>query len=109
MPVPQTTTPLRCAAATSIATLAIPVVISSFSSGRRSRISAGQRGALAHRDDDLGLGQRLDQGVGFGEVLLERDELPLLGHAVPAAVVEGDALVVVEQDDPLHPPSLTHG
>src|SRR6185312_4914834 len=82
IPVPQTTTPLRRAAATSIATLASPVVISSLSSGRRSRIGAG---------------------------LLERDDLPLLRDAVPAAVVEGDALVIVEQDDPLHTPSLTHG
>ena len=34
--------------------------------------------------------------------------LPLVGNAVPAAVVEGDALVVVEQDDPLHVASLSH-
>ena len=41
IPVPHTVTPLAFAAATSIATLAMPVVISSFSSGRRSRIEAG--------------------------------------------------------------------
>ncbi len=41
MPVPQTTTPLRRAAAMSIATLPIPVVISSLRSGRRSSVAAG--------------------------------------------------------------------
>jgi len=41
-PVPQTTTPSRPAAATSMDALCIPVVMSSFSSGSRSRVDAGK-------------------------------------------------------------------
>ena len=69
----------------------------------------GERRALAHRDDDLGARQRLDQLVGVGDVMLDRDRLPVVRDPVPAAVVEGDALVVVEQDDAVHPASLAHG
>lgn len=69
----------------------------------------GQRGALAHRDDDLRPGKRLDQPVGVADMPLEGDRLPLVGDAVPTAVVEGNPLVVVEQDDPLHPSSLAYG
>lgn len=42
-PVEQTTTPLRRAAATSIAALRCPVLTSSLSAGSRSRTSAGNR------------------------------------------------------------------
>ncbi len=41
-PVPQTTTPRACAAATSMAALRAPVVTSSFRSGRRARSEAGK-------------------------------------------------------------------
>ena len=40
--VPQTSTPLALAAARSMAALRMPVVTSSFSSGRRSNMSAGK-------------------------------------------------------------------
>ena len=75
--------------------------------GRHQQAQVGQpfeaRGvetrALAHRDDDLGAGERRDQGVVAVERLVERLHVAAAPQVLPRARRERDPLVVVEDHD----------
>ena len=70
--VPQTVIPRSRQAARSIEALRIPQVTTSRRRGQPVEQSAGERGALAHHDEDLGVADGRDHGVLVGEVLAHR-------------------------------------
>ncbi len=55
-----------------------------------------ERRALAHRDDDLAVADRVGQVVGGGEVLRERSDVHRAGEAGPVGGRQRHVLVVVE-------------
>ncbi len=107
-PVPDTVIPARCAAATSIAAFAGPVVTSRRRFGSRSEHLGGEGGALAHDDERVEGLERGDDVVGPAEVLVERRDLraEAVGDAVPLGALPGHLLVVVQDRDPA---DLGHG
>ena len=79
----------------------MPVVISSFSLGRRSTTDFVKRRALAHRRDELGIGERAHHRVLIGEgMALDGDFDAAAPYRRPVRHVECDTLVIVENAQP---------
>ena len=74
----------------------MPVVIEEFQLWSRSTTRLRERGALAHRGDDLAVGQRAYDIVLIGErETLDRDLDAARPHPGPIGHGERDALVIV--------------
>ena len=77
----------------------MPVVTSSSRSGSEASRFARERGALAHRDDDLEAGEQVAHDAVEGEVVVEEGDLRLGRERLPRSEVARDLLVVVEHRD----------
>ena len=79
----------------------MPVVIRSFSFGRRSTTRFRKRRALAHCADDLAVGERAHHRVLIGEsIALDGDLDAAAPDRRPVRHVERDALVIIENAEP---------
>ena len=101
-PVPQTVMPSSRAASRSKERLAIPVVISRRSAGRRSSVPRGNgvRSRIATITSEPASAR--DERVGVGDVLVADLDLEALLHRAPVGHLERDRLVVVEDRDQRH-------